>query len=113
MTKKLLVPALVLVLCGIGAFILVATAPSVENVVPDRAITAVRIRDAKPQAVRLRVRTQGTVAPRTESAVLPEVSGRVVWVSPVLVSGGFFEDGEPLLRIEQRSYQMEIGRAHV
>ena len=111
MTKKLLVPALVLVLSGIGAFILVATAPSVENVIPDRAITAVRIRDAEPQDVRLRVRTQGTVAPRTESAVLPEVSGRVVWVSPVLVSGGFFEDGEPLLRIEQRSYQMAVARA--
>lgn len=111
MMKKLLVPALVLVLSGIGAFILVATAPSVENIVPDRAIVAVRVRDPKPQAVRLRVRTQGTVAPRTESALVPEVSGRVVWVSPVLVSGGFFEDREPLLRIEPRSYEMGVARA--
>jgi RND family efflux transporter MFP subunit len=111
MIKKLLVPGLVLVLSIIGAFVLVATAPSVENVVPERAVSAVRIRDAKPQAVRLRVRTQGTVEPRTESALLPEVSGRVVWVSPVLVSGGFFEDGQPLLRIEQRSYQMAVARA--
>jgi len=111
MTKKLLVPALVLVLFGIGAFILVATAPSVENIVPERAISAVRVREVKPQAVRLRVRTQGTVAPRTESAVVPEVSGRVVWVSPALVSGGFFEDEEPLLRIEQRGYQMTVARA--
>lgn len=111
MTKRLLIPALVLALCCIGAFLLVATAPSVENVVPERAVSAVRIRDAKPEAVRLLVRTQGTVEPRTESAVLPEVSGRVVWVSPVLVSGGFFENAEPLLRIEQRSYQMAVDRA--
>ena len=107
MTKKLLVPALVLFLSVIGAFILVATAPSVENVVPERALTAVRIRNAEPQSVRLRVRTQGTVAPRTESAVVPEVSGRVVWVSPALVSGGFFEAAEPLLRIETRSHRSE------
>ncbi len=111
MTKKLLVPALVLLLSGIGAFILVATAPSVENVVPERATSAVRVRDAIPQTVRLRVRTQGTVAPRTESAVVPEVSGRVVWVSPALVSGGFFEEAEPLLRIERRGYEMAVARA--
>ena len=113
MKKKLLVPALVLILSSLGAFLLVATAPSVENIVPEHAVTAVRVRDPQPQSVQMLVRTQGTVAPRTESTLVPEVSGRVVWVSPVLVSGGFFKEGEALLRIQQRGYNMTVARARV
>ncbi|MFT5442398.1 MAG: RND family efflux transporter MFP subunit [Myxococcota bacterium] len=111
MKKKILIPLFVLLLSGIGAFVVVATAPSIESVEADRHLTAVRIRDPKPQDVRLRVRSQGTVAPRTESALVPEVSGRVVWVSPALVSGGFFNEGDPLLRIEPRSFEMSVARA--
>ncbi len=111
MKKKLLVPALVLVLSAFGAFVLVATAPSVENIVPERAVIAVRVRSPQPQDVRLRVHSQGTVAPRTESALVPEVSGRVVWVSPSLVSGGFFDRDAPLLHIEPRKYEMAVARA--
>lgn len=112
MKKTLLVPALVLLLSGLGAFILNATATPVESKIPERAVTAVRVRDPQPQSVQMRVRTQGTVAPRTESALVPEVSGRVVWISPSLVSGGFFQEGEALLRIQQRGYDMAVARAN-
>lgn len=111
MLQKILFPFIVLFLAAIGAFALVATAPSVENVAPERAIQAVRIMEAEPQSVPLWVRTQGTVAPRTESTLVPEVSGRVVWVSPALVSGGFFEMEEPLLRIEKSDYEAALARA--
>ena len=111
MLQKILVPFIVLFLAAIGAFALVATAPSVENVAPERAIQAVRVMDAEPQSVPLWVRTQGTVAPRTESTLVPEVSGRVVWVSPALVSGGFFGLDEPLLRIETSDYEAILARA--
>ncbi len=90
---------------------LVETAPVVKNVEPDRALIAVRVLELAPQNLRLRVQTQGTVEPRTESELLPEVSGRVVWVSPALVAGGFFDDGEPLLRIERRRYEMAVAGA--
>jgi RND family efflux transporter MFP subunit len=111
MKKILLIPFLVVLASVIGAFVLVATAPSVENVTPDRAIPAVRILAPTANSVMLTVRSQGTVAPRTESTVVPEVSGRVVWVSPALVSGGFFEKGETLLRIDPRDYEMTRKRA--
>ena len=111
MIKTILVPALVLLLSAVGAFILVATAPSVENTTPDHTVSAVRVRDPQPQSVPMWVKSQGTVAPRTESALVPEVSGRVVWVSPALVSGGFFSEGEPLIRVERRSYEMAVARA--
>jgi RND family efflux transporter MFP subunit len=65
----------------------------------------------KPESVELRVHSQGTVEPRTESALIPEVSGRVEWVSPALVSGGMFDAGEDLLRIEPADYETALARA--
>ena len=67
--------------------------------------------EATPSDVRLRVRSQGTVAPRTESDLVPEVSGPVTWISPSLASGGFFEKGEILLRIDARDYEASVARA--
>ena len=54
---------------------------------------------------------QGTVSPRTQADLVPEVSGNVLWVSANLVSGGYFEAGEPLLRIDDRDYRNTVQRA--
>jgi RND family efflux transporter MFP subunit len=51
------------------------------------------------------------VSPRTESAIVPEVSGRLLWVSPNFVSGGFFEKGDVLLKIDSHDYQQAVVRA--
>ena len=59
----------------------------------------VRTMLAEPVEHRFEVRAQGTVVPRRESDLVPQVSGEVVWVSPDLVPGGFFEVGQPLVRI--------------
>ena len=64
-----------------------------------------------PASVRMVVHAQGTVSPRTEADLVPEVSGNVVWISPNLVSGGYFEEGEPLLRIDDRDYLSTLERA--
>jgi RND family efflux transporter MFP subunit len=38
--------------------------------------------------------------PRTESALVVEVDGRIEWVSEAMVSGGTFQAGMPLLRLD-------------
>ena len=90
--------------------VLVLTASEVETVPPRPAMANVRVIEAQPASVRLIVRSQGTVAPRTESALIPEVSGPVVWTSPALLSGGFFDAGDPLLRIDRRDYETALAR---
>jgi RND family efflux transporter MFP subunit len=90
---------------------MIAARPQVETKRPDAQLPLVRILPARIEDVRLTVRTQGTVAPRTESDLVPEVSGRVEWVSPSLVAGGFFEDGEALLKIDSRDYDMALRTA--
>ncbi len=108
---KVFVPIVIVAACVMGAATLVATRPSVDARPPDRVAPLVRVVEANPQGLRLRVSSQGTVVPRTESDLIPEISGPVVWVSENFVSGGFFEEGEALLRIDPRDYDVALERA--
>jgi len=49
--------------------------------------------------------------PSTESQLIPEVSGRVAWMSPKLVAGGYFEKNEVLVKVEPQDYNNSRERA--
>jgi len=109
--KKILYPILILVAAVALAAAFVANRPELESQPPAAPPISVRVVAVAPGPVRLRVHAQGSVAPRTESDLVPEVSGNVTWISPNLVSGGYFEIGEVLLRIDDRDYQDAVARA--
>ena len=46
--------------------------------------------DAEVVSLNFMVNSQGTVRPRTETALVSEVSGKIVSVAPDFVAGGFF-----------------------
>jgi RND family efflux transporter MFP subunit len=106
-----LAPLAVLGLGAVVAVTLARTGPEQETRDPERVAPLVRAVQVRAQSVRLQVRTQGTVEPRTESALVPEVSGPVVWVSHSFRSGAYFDEGEVLLRIDARDYHVAFERA--
>jgi RND family efflux transporter MFP subunit len=108
---KVWAPILALAIGIVGFGLLVATRPAIETQPPAVLAPLVRVIGVETRDVQLTVRTHGTVAPRTESELIPEVSGTVVWLSPSLVSGGFFEQDVPLLRIDRRDYEAAVERA--
>ena len=108
--RKLFAPLAVLAAAILGAVALLVTSPPVATTIPERALTAVRVIDAVPKTVQLTVRSEGTVSPRTESELIPQVSGTVVWISPALASGGFFSEGDALLRVDPRDYEASVTR---
>lgn len=109
--KKVLLPLGILLIAVAGAVVFVSNQREFQPRQPESPPLSVRVVEVAPGPVRLSVHAQGTVSPRTESALVPEVSGNVVWVSPNLISGGYFEIGEVLLRIDQRDYQTSVDRA--
>ena len=111
MLKKLIIPGLVVIGSIFGGVTLMATAPKLEPTAIEPIATTVRVVAVDPQPIRLRVHSQGTVSPNTESALIPEVSGRVVWMSPSLVNGGYFEEGQELLRLESNDYRSALERS--
>jgi RND family efflux transporter MFP subunit len=77
---------------------------------PETLAPLVRVVSVSRERVRLTVRAHGTVTPRTESDLVPEVAGRVVAISPALAAGGFFERDEVLLEIDPRDYASALAR---
>jgi len=61
--------------------------------------------------VRLMINTQGEVRPQIEIDLVPEVGGKIVYVSPNFIEGGFFKKGETLVRIDDRDVQVTKIRA--
>jgi len=82
--------------------------PAVER--PDFAPLVVT-ETVTPQPYQFVVRAHGSVSPRSESDLIPQVSGEVVAVSPALVAGGFFEKGDVLVRIERIDYEASLESA--
>ena len=111
MKRKILLPGLVILAATFGAVALMATSPQLDPDVPEPLAPTVRVRDVLPESIQLRVHSQGTVAPNQVTALFPEVAGRVVWISPALVNGGYFEKGAVLLKLDDQDYRSALQRA--
>jgi RND family efflux transporter MFP subunit len=108
---RLVIPFAILAFAVVAAVAMIKLKPEVPTRPPEIKPPLVRVVDVRKQDEQLTVKSQGTVSPRTESALVPEVSGRVLWVSPSFVSGGFFEAGEVLLKIDSHDYEQALVRA--
>ena len=109
--KKIILP---LVILGVGVGIaggLIATGPELVPRPAEVVAPLVNTLIVQPETVQMTTRAHGTVAPRTESELVPEVSGRVFEVSDALVSGGFFKKGDVLVQIETLDYEVALEQA--
>ena len=105
---RILLPVVVLA-AGLGiGIMLMATGPEAQRQKPPVAVPVVEVMTLTPEDFRVVVRTRGTVLPRTQSTLIPEVAGRVVWIAPTLRSGGFFEKDEELLGIDPTNYENAV-----
>jgi len=108
--KRLLPFVIIAVGFGLAA-LLIKTGPQVESKPVNFLPPLVRTVDVKPMSIQLSTNTHGTVVPRTESELTPEVSGRVLAVSDSMVSGGFFTRGQELLTIDPLDYEVALEEA--
>lgn len=111
MKAKRILPILIIGVAIAATVLLVQNRQRLQPAQPEPIPTAVRVMEVTPGPVQLRVHAQGTVSPRIETQLVPEVSGNVTWVSSNLVAGGYFEAGETLLRIDDRDYVASVRRA--
>jgi len=108
---RIALPILVLATAGAVTSTLIRNRPVPETRIPEVRPRFVETITARYVEVTLSVRAEGTVVPRTEMQLVPEVSGRVIEVSPAMVAGGFFGEGEVLFRLDPREYELAVTRA--
>jgi RND family efflux transporter MFP subunit len=111
MIKRFLFP-LAIVVAGLGlAGLIIATGPKLEQQPPPSNAPLIRTWVADAQTVQMTSITYGSVLPRTESELIPEVSGRIVDISPAMVSGGFFKKDDLLLKVDPLDYEVALEQA--
>jgi RND family efflux transporter MFP subunit len=111
MMRALIIPAAIVLVFIFGAATLMATAPVLQPSAAQATPISVNVTEAVFEGVQLKVHSQGTAMPSIESQLIPEVSGRITWISESLVSGGFFEKGQELARIDDLDYRNSRDRA--
>ncbi len=110
MYKKVL-PVLIIVAAIVVSALLRMSRPDAEQNDPLQLVVTV---DAMSVAVvdsYITVPSQGTVEPRTRTNLVSEVAGQVVEVSPTFVAGGFFRQGDILVKLEDQDYRAAVRRA--
>ncbi|MBI4251594.1 MAG: HlyD family efflux transporter periplasmic adaptor subunit [Candidatus Tectomicrobia bacterium] len=99
--------ATVVLAAGLGvSYALIRSRPSPAVVRPaaeGRLVRAVRL---KKEEKTLWVSGYGTVRPKTEVQIVPEVSGRLIQRAPGFRSGGFIQKGDLLFEVDPRDYAL-------
>lgn len=110
-TQHALYAALVLLLGGVIAGALAfSRSPAPREPSPPTG-PLVRTQIVHRRDVEVRIDAGGTVKPCSKVRIVSQVSGRVVEIDPDLVSGGFFEAGEVLIRIDPTDYKLAVKQA--
>lgn len=112
--RTVLKGVLPVVILALGGLLAKALIDSYEEPTPEPVVVEpplVHVIPAELESMTLIVSTEGTVSPRSEAQLIPEVSGKVVEISPALVPGGFFATDEVLLRVDPREYELAITQA--
>jgi RND family efflux transporter MFP subunit len=111
-TKKRIIHFTVMVIVmglGVAGFLaLTASKPQLKRTKPPIPVPMVRVSQIKTGPQSVTVRGEGTVRPLREIELVPQVKGKVVFVSPVLVDGGEFKKDDILLRIDPLDYQLAV-----
>ncbi len=108
----IIAPILIILVLGIGGFIAVqAMKPEAEKSDEPRAGLNVFAEPVREVALTLTVEAQGEVRPKTEIVVAPQTSGRIAFVSPDFIDGGFIRRGQVLVRVDAQDYELGVVRA--
>ena len=109
--KGFLVAAAIIVGAAALAALLVSLAPEPESRDPPTAVPYVETARVIAGTAAIPVFGAGTVRPRSEIDVAPQVGGRVVWVNPAFQSGRRVDAGATLFRIEEEDYVYRLREA--
>jgi RND family efflux transporter MFP subunit len=108
---KWILPVVVLVAALAGGRYIVSQRPEAPQFQPPQVPVSIDAIRVAPEDYRVVIRSEGTVEPRTESTLIPQVSGQIVAISPSFREGGFFEQGDVLVTLDPRDYQLAIASA--
>jgi len=110
---KLLLTIITLISGITGAMLLIKFKTKAESKPSERKLPNVKVINANINSHTFRIKSQGTVQPRTTIRVISEVNGKVLSVSDKFNSGKIFQKNDVLLEIDPRDYELALSQARL
>lgn len=105
-------PVMLVIIFGVmGMGVISGMSPEPEAREESPRGLALFVEEAELTTIQLNVETQGEVRPKREIVVAPQIAGRISYVSPNFLEGGFIRRGEVLIRLEAADYELGVVRA--
>jgi len=105
---RAVLPLAILGACGYAGWWFIVNRPETPTMEAPPTLVRVEGTRLKREPYPVLVRSQGTVQPRTRSMLLPEVPAKIIEVSPSFRPGGFFKQGEVLLKLDPVDYETAL-----
>ena len=84
------------------------TSPSMGRKKPPRQARLVQVTSLRRSDCTTKVTGDGVVMPAQQVTLRPQVTGRIVRLSPDVVPGGILQEGQDLLEIDRRDYDILV-----
>ena len=105
--------AVVIVIVGVLiALVFIKFKKTPQRKEPEILAPLVKVERLDRRDIQMVIRGYGTVSPRVQVEIVPQVSGKVVWVNPQFKAGGFIRSGEQILKIDPRDYDLAVRQAN-
>ena len=109
--KRILLPILVLAFAiGLSKYMLANAKKPAKKPAQERFQVA-QIQSIPTQDYQILIKSQGSIQARNQTLLIPEVSGRVIWISEDFRNGNFFSKNEVLLKIDPQNYKIALSEA--
>ncbi len=108
---RIVIPVIILIAGFVVMRLLVLSRPAPQKEVRSNPGALVEILTVSRKDHQVQVIGTGTVQARREASITPRVSGRIKYIAPAFIAGGFFSKGDILFEIEEVDYQLAVVRA--
>ena len=61
-----------------------------------------------PQTVNAQISSQGFIRPKSELNIISQLNARVEWLSKKMEEGSSFSQGDTLIKLDQRDYELAL-----
>ena len=108
MLKKKILPLIVFFVFILTAWLILKNPPDTKKQVAQPKALTVEVIPLTKAQVQVEIDSFGTVKPRTQSVLFPQVTGQIKRISPSFREGGFFKKGDTLVQLDTRDLAAEV-----
>ena len=108
---KILLPVVFFAAAAFAAKTVRENAPEPRKRPPSEQVRAVEAITVSTGTFEISLSSRGTIRAANENSVVPEITGKVVSVSPNFVAGGEFKAGDVLVEFDSKDFEIALTQA--